>query len=230
MAELNSLYSIIYLAESIIAIGISLYILYKNRNYYLNKFFALIVFIFANYFFWESMIYFFPTDQVLVNLFKDISVSSSHISAYLFFIVSLYIWYGEETFRKPIIWIIGIIALIALSYTIFDEKVVFPIVDSVQFDRTLVLGHIISYIVPLIYLIIGIGVFVHLYPKSDQLTQKKVKFLVSGIIVFILAVCYFAVFRITMLPIVLGSFADLIGATLFTIGLIFVLLAFSLDE
>jgi hypothetical protein len=229
MAALNSLYPIVYLSESIIALIIAIVIYRKNPNYYLNRFFAFIVFIFANYFFWESMIYFFPTDQALVNLFKDVSISGSHISAYLFFVASVFIWYGRDAPKKPIIWIVGIIALIALSYTIFDEKVVFPIVDSVEFERTPVIGHIVTYGTPLAYLIVGIGIFLRIYPNSDDITKKKIQFLVSGITVFVLAILYFAVFRVTLLPIIFGSFADLLGALIFTVGLLLMLYAFLID-
>lgn len=226
MADLNSLYPIVFLFEAILAVFISVLILSKNPKYYFNQFFAFIVFVFANYFFWESLIYFFYDEELkLLNLFKDISLSASHIASFSFYVTAMILINGKSAFKSNKVTIPGIIAGLSLLASLLDEHVE-PITESVNFTRTPGLGHFVTYGVPLIFLLTGMFLYYRQISSLDPETRNKFKSMLFGMILFLLAIIYFATFRFTDLPEMLGPMADIIGSLGYSLGLIFLLNSF----
>lgn len=225
MAELTSLYPLIFLTEGVFALVIAFLILSKNPRFYLNRIFALILASFFVYFLFESLIYFFHEDMMVANLFKDVSITGSFTSSYLFFLAGWFLVEGTTAVRKKLVLGMTFLWLFALLFSILDEYVM-PITTEVEFGRTAGLGHLITYGLPLVLIVWGSFLIYSIIGEVDEATKTKLSLLLAGTYIIVLGIVYFATFRFTGIQDWLGSVADLIGAILYSGGMLLLFYAF----
>ena len=199
---LDFLYGVVLLFEVVLSIIIGIFIIRRDRTQLLNQVFLLVMFAFAGYLFFESIIYILNiTDLPTINLLRDISVVFSTAAAVLLVLSALIVQYGEVIIQRRIYPIIALLIVVVLviiglpfdsaNTSISDTYVIFEQADP-QYG---ILGKIALLFIPIIGIFFAMFQYLRIRQSSqDTVLRQKLLRLSLGLLLITVGIAYFAVF------------------------------------
>lgn len=199
---LDFLYGVVLLFEVILSIIIGIFIIRRDRTQLLNQVFLLVMFAFAGYLFFESIIYLLNIiDLPTINLLRDISVIFSSTAAVLLVLSALIVQYGDVVIKRRIYPIIALLAVVVLvviglpfdsaNTSISDTYVIFEQADP-QFG---ILGKITLLFIPMLGIFFAMFQYLRIRQSSqDTVLRQKLLRLSLGLLLITVGIGYFAVF------------------------------------
>ena len=198
---LDFLYGIVLLFEVLLSIIIGVFIIRRDRTQLLNQVFLLVMFAFAGYLFFESIIYLLNiVDLPTINLFRDISIVFSTAAAVLLVLSALIVQYGEVIIQKKIYPIIAFLVVVVLvivgmpldsANTSISTYVIFEQADP-QYG---IIGKIALLFIPILFIFFSMIQYMRIRQSSqDIVLRQKLLRLTLGLFLITLGIAYFAVF------------------------------------
>jgi len=199
---LDFLYGVVLLFEVVLSIIIGIFIIKRDRTQLLNQVFLLVMFAFAGYLFFESIIYLLDIiDLPTINLLRDISVVFSTTAAVLLVLSALIVQYGEVIIQRKIYPIIALLAVVVLvmiglpfdsaNTSISDTYVIFEQADP-QYG---ILGKIVLLFIPMLGIFFAMFQYLRIRQSSqDTVLRQKLLRLSLGLLLITVGIAYFAVF------------------------------------
>lgn len=225
MADVNSIYPVLFILESILAFCISGYIIKNDSRYYLNRIFSIVVLCFGIYFLGESLIYLLQPEEFLANLFRDFSLGAALFGAYMFFLASIFLWFGKD-FNPNIVYIMSAVVAILIGLAVLNDWVRMPITDTVVFMMTDPEGTILINYMPALFIVLSSFTYFRLYFISEGAMKRKLVAFLISILSILVAILYYTYYIDFGISDELGEIADSIGMVFYSIGLISLLIAF----
>ncbi|MFX1514877.1 MAG: hypothetical protein ACFFC6_01075 [Promethearchaeota archaeon] len=195
---LDFLYGVVLLFEVVLSIIIGIFIIRRDRTQLLNQVFLLVMFAFAGYLFFESIIYLVNiNDLPTIDLLRDISVIFSTTAAALLVLSALIVQYGEVIIQRkiyPIIALLAVVVLVIIGVP-FDSADTSISDTYVIFKQADILGTIALLFVPMLGIFFAMFQYLRIRQSSqDTVLRQKLLRLSLGLLLITVGIAYFAVF------------------------------------
>lgn len=199
---LDFLYGVVLFFEVVLSIIIGIFIIRRDRTQLLNQIFLLVMFSFAGYLFFESIIYLLNiVDLLVINLLRDISVIFSTTAVVLLVLSALIVQYGDVIIQRKTYLVIALLSVVILvivglpldsaNTEISDTYVIFEQADP-QYG---IIGKIALLFIPILGIFFSMFQYLRIRQSSEDIVlRQKLLRLTIGLFLITVGIAYFAFF------------------------------------
>ncbi|MFW9993107.1 MAG: hypothetical protein ACFFD4_13780 [Candidatus Odinarchaeota archaeon] len=205
--------------DSFVYFLVSLFVIYRDKKYLLNRMMFLIALMMSFYFLAECLMQFLLLPLEWLNLLRDLSITMAISAALAFLLLSILMLKGEEILKSPYrIFILLILYLIIIIIAAIDDRVEYG-TNNVVLGFKGIVGIIFAYAVPLVSILTAFVIFSSIYRQLDeQRVKRRIILLNTGVAFIMLALIFWAVIDLLSIPselnTVIGHGINLLGGAM----------------